>query len=151
MAWFSEVYSPPELRAFIERDFSPVVLRAQLASPQLHTFLLLEVRGQAVGFARINWARPVPLTNNTGAELQKIYFLPAFTGQGLGRLLMEAVFETVWQRGERVLWLDVLKSNPRARALYERLGFEYLGEKPFRTALGEIGLDVLIHRWRRQR
>lgn len=141
--WFSDVYSASELDAFLQRDFTAEGLRQQLAAPDTFTFLIHEVGGTAVGFARINWDRPVPFGEQRGAELQKIYYLPERTGEGLGRRLMAAAQETVAARGVRILWLDVLKSNPRARALYERLGFKVIGELPFATERGEIGMDVL--------
>lgn len=141
--WFSQVYSAAELEAFLQRDFTEEGLRKQLENPQAFTFLVHEVAGAAVGFARINWDRPLPFSDLRGAELQKIYYLPARTGQGLGRKMVAAVKEKVATRGVGILWLDVLKSNPRARALYEQLGFRFMGELPFATGRGEIGMDVL--------
>lgn len=142
-AWFSDVYSLAELNAFLERDFTEEGLRQQILQPDAFTFLLHEMAGTAIGFARINWDRPIPFSEERGAELQKIYYLPTSTGQGHGRKLMAAVIDEVGERGVTALWLDVLKSNPRARALYERLGFEWVGELPFKTDVGEIGMDVL--------
>ncbi len=142
--WFADIYSREEMRAFLARDFAEAVLQEQLAQPQKHLFLLHEIDQESVGFARINWDRPIPGTGFKGAELQKIYYLRQHTGYGLGSSLMQAVISTVKERRERRLWLDVLKSNPRALALYERLGFRRLGERPFATARGEIGLHVLL-------
>lgn len=141
--WFADVYTDAELRAFIERDFSVAVLRKQLADSEAMTFLLHEVAGELLGFARINWAQPVPLEGGHGAELQKIYYLPKCTGRGLGRRMMAAVIDTVAARGVRTLWLDVLGSNPRALAFYEQLGFVRVGELPFATDRGAIGMVVL--------
>ena len=44
-------------------------------------------------------------------------------GQGIGTALMEAVFETGRARGYHSIRLDVIDSNWRAKALYERMGF----------------------------
>lgn len=142
-AWFADVYTDEELQAFLRRDFREDVLRSQIESPLLHTFLIHELKGQPSGFARLNWHKPIPLTEDSGAELQKIYYLPQCTGKGLGRKLMAAVIATVAARGEKLLWLDVLDNNPRARDFYQELGFEILGAKPFATGRGEIGMHVL--------
>jgi ribosomal protein S18 acetylase RimI-like enzyme len=49
-------------------------------------------------------------------------------GQGHGTALVEAALEVARERGCRRVELDVQDDNPRARALYERLGFaEKLG------------------------
>ena len=141
--WFANVYTDEELQAFLERDFAEEVLAAHISSRETYTYLIHELHGQAVGFARINWHRPIPLSKGTGAELQKIYYLPAHTGKGLGRELMMAVIKTVAARGESILWLDVLDNNPRACEFYKKLGFEILGAKPFVTGRGSIGMQVL--------
>lgn len=141
--WFADVYTEEELQSFLKRDFTESVLRKQIENSEAHTFLVHEIDGQPAGFARINWCKPVPLTDDSGAELQKIYYLPEFTGRGLGRALMQAVIDTVAVRNERYLWLDVLNNNPRACAFYLELGFEILGSKRFATGRGEIGMQVL--------
>ncbi|MEO0956913.1 MAG: GNAT family N-acetyltransferase [Pseudomonadota bacterium] len=48
-------------------------------------------------------------------------------GRGVGTLLLERVAEEARTRGCGVVRLDVIEANPRARALYERLGFEAVG------------------------
>jgi GNAT superfamily N-acetyltransferase len=53
-------------------------------------------------------------------------------GQGIGTLLLAALYEEASQRGYRSIRLDVIDANWRARALYERQGFlatrtEHLG------------------------
>lgn len=48
---------------------------------------------------------------------------PAQRGQGIGTQLLDAICEHARENGYRDVRLDVLDSNPRARALYERRGF----------------------------
>ncbi|MDA8586624.1 GNAT family N-acetyltransferase [Rhodobacteraceae bacterium] len=58
----------------------------------------------------------------------------AARGQGIGTLLLRAIKEEAVMRGCASVRLDVIDSNPRAKALYEREGFA-AGE---RTALGPL-------------
>jgi len=44
-------------------------------------------------------------------------------GQGVGTLLLHAVFEFAREHGYRSVRLDVVDTNPDARRLYEQLGF----------------------------
>ncbi len=44
-------------------------------------------------------------------------------GQGIGTLLLHAVFQFAREHGYRSVRLDVVDTNPDARRLYERLGF----------------------------
>lgn len=58
---------------------------------------------------------------------------PTCRGQGIGRALIDWLGE----RGRRrypTLALDVAVNNPRAQALYERLGFRLVAERPSRLS-----------------
>ena len=48
---------------------------------------------------------------------------PAARGQGVGTLLLHALFDIAQQQQMRTIRLDVVDTNPAARRLYERLGF----------------------------
>lgn len=52
----------------------------------------------------------------------KIYVLPAAQGKGIGRRLLNAAFEQVGDSAD--IRLEFVKGNERARAFYERAGFE---------------------------
>ncbi len=59
-------------------------------------------------------------------------------GRGLGTQLLERFFEVADEATGAVCALDVSVENPRAQALYERLGFEVTVERPSRLRRGEI-------------
>jgi len=50
-------------------------------------------------------------------------------GSGLGRLLVRAAEIELRTRGFRAAEIGAEKENPRARALYERLGYAVIGER----------------------
>lgn len=43
--------------------------------------------------------------------------------QGVGTALLQALFDLAYVRGYKEIRLDVIDTNPRARALYQRMGF----------------------------
>ncbi|MDY4036396.1 MAG: GNAT family N-acetyltransferase [Candidatus Pseudoscilispira sp.] len=53
-----------------------------------------------------------------------LYLLPECWGKGCGKLLLSAVVEQLEPMGYRNRFLWVLESNQRARAFYERMGFQ---------------------------
>jgi ribosomal protein S18 acetylase RimI-like enzyme len=60
-------------------------------------------------------------------------------GQGVGSRLVEAICDEARERGYAEVRLDVIDTNWRARALYERLGFRATGEErlgPLRHIFG---------------
>ncbi|GGH35210.1 Ribosomal protein S18 acetylase RimI [Cribrihabitans marinus] len=63
----------------------------------------------------------------------------AARGRGVGTALLEAVIAEARARDLAEVQLDVIDVNPRARALYERVGFRAIGEEelgPFRHVFG---------------
>jgi ribosomal protein S18 acetylase RimI-like enzyme len=144
---FAHYWSPAGLDAFLLRDFSDDALRLSLASPRHAWFLMEADDAGAVGFAKLNWASVEPVSDETGAELQKIYFRANAVGRGFGGILLEHVLRAATANGEPSLWLNVLKTNTSALRFYRAHGFDTIGERPFRSDMGEdIGMWVLSRR-----
>lgn len=55
---------------------------------------------------------------------------PDYRGHGVGRCLLAHGLLAAYQRGARLAYLEVRRSNQAARILYERFGFEVVGERP---------------------
>ncbi|MET1416352.1 GNAT family N-acetyltransferase [Roseibium sp. HPY-6] len=53
-----------------------------------------------------------------------IFVSEAARGQGIGKALLERIFELAAERDLKRVRLDVIDKNTRAKALYERVGFE---------------------------
>lgn len=54
---------------------------------------------------------------------------PAARGMGVGSALLDAILDTARARNLNAVRLDVINTNPRAKALYERKGFVNVGEE----------------------
>lgn len=64
---------------------------------------------------------------------------PTARGMGLGTTLLDGITAEAARRGCAKVRLDVIDTNPRARALYERRGFKAIGTEdvfPFRWLFG---------------
>ena len=75
-------------------------------------------------------------TENKRFLMDGIFVDPAARGQGVGTRLLEAIAQEAATRGYAEVRLDVIDSNARARALYERRGF---------TAVGTTSTGLLRH------
>jgi ribosomal protein S18 acetylase RimI-like enzyme len=81
--------------------------------------------GFPVGKAGIDYAK------SPGAGLiHQVAVHEALQSCGIGRLLMTAAEERIRARGCARAVLGVEQNNPRARALYEKLGYEPYAEAP---------------------
>ena len=53
-----------------------------------------------------------------------------YTGQGIGRIMLERLLSVAKEKGYEQVELDVVATNERAIRLYKRLGFEICGTFP---------------------
>ncbi|MBP6997609.1 MAG: GNAT family N-acetyltransferase [Phycicoccus sp.] len=91
--------------ALDEEDFLPAESRVALTAD-----------GEAVGF----------VTVSTG-WIDQVGVVPAWRGRGLGAHLVVRSVTALRKQGPKAVWLAVNIDNPRARALYERIGFKSKG------------------------
>ena len=72
-------------------------------------------------------------TGDGDIELRRIYTLPLAQGTGLGTALMTRAIDDARAMGRGRLLLGVLGKNLRARAFYERHGFDVVGRRQYRV------------------
>jgi ribosomal protein S18 acetylase RimI-like enzyme len=90
------------------------------------SFLLLAERdGRPVGYAavRLSGTEATLVVGERVAELETLSVLPEERGNGLGGLLMDAVYAELRALGIEELGVAVMAGNDRALAFYERRGF----------------------------
>lgn len=153
---FPDIWSPNRMEAYIAGEFASDAVLKSLDQPDRAVWMIAETQGVAIGFAKLNWSLELPVAQGMGVprplgtELQKLYFQAAHLGRGHGARMIDAIVAAVkaHEAGTRtpLLWLQVLKSNARARAFYGRHGFEVVEQVPFGTDLKEIGLWVMARR-----
>lgn len=68
-------------------------------------------------------------------------------GQGVGTALLLAIIDTATRQGLSKVTLDVIDSNPRAKALYTRVGFQKTGTEslgPLRHIFGFSTAEKMV-------
>ena len=103
-----------------------------------HQLWTLE-EGDLVGFALF----ATPAGDET-AHLLKILLVPEKRGGGTALKFWEMIREELQNSGFRSVYLEVEKSNQRARAFYEKLGFQLLREVKSYYSDGEAGLMMQL-------
>ena len=79
--------------------------------------------GTVAGLAMVS-LRPEPLTGDPSAHLEALAVADGYEGLGIGRRLIHAAEQDAARQGAKSMTLHVLTENERARALYERAGFD---------------------------
>lgn len=126
---FGHLYSPENLAAFLEVH-SVANWLAELSDPRF-AVRLVELDGEAIGFAKLG---PPSLPFETRApaiELRQFYVLAPWQGRGVAATLMAWVLAAAADRGAEEIYLSVFIDNERARRFYERYGFEPVGRYDF--------------------
>lgn len=90
-------------------------------SKEGHAFFVIENEGALQGVAGI-----APLKGGEAGvcELQKMYFLPALRGKGMGKVLLGKCIAEAQFMGYQQMYLETLASMVAANGLYKKYGFE---------------------------
>ena len=133
-ATFGHLYSPEDLRDFLETSYNPATLAEEVADPQYVWRMAWDADGRALGYLQCG---PVSLPHAEAdparhGELKRLYVAPAAQGKGLGKILLAAALGHLAERfGEAPQWIGVWSENHRAQALYAAHGFVRVGAYAF--------------------
>ncbi|KRA57730.1 acetyltransferase [Caulobacter sp. Root655] len=143
---FAHLYPTQDLETFLAYAYGLERTRRDLADPDKATWLLEDEDGEAIGYALAGpCGLPHPDASPAHGELHRVYVLKSHQGGGRGSLLLNAALDWLEKDGPRPLWIGVWSENFGAQKLYERLGFEKVGE--YRFAVGETrDLEFILRR-----
>jgi ribosomal protein S18 acetylase RimI-like enzyme len=126
---FGHLYRPEDLAAFLDQAGAET-FEAELSDPSFDLGIA-QADGTAVGFAKLGEpSLPIETPLDT-LELGQIYVLRDWQGAGIGPALFDWAAARARERGGRFLQLTVYVDNHRAKAFYERRGFEEVGRYDF--------------------
>jgi GNAT superfamily N-acetyltransferase len=130
---YGPILSSAQIDYMIGLFYSSEALERQMYTG--HRFLLTMEGDMACGFAGYEFDFPVTGT----AKLHKLYVLPDWQGQGVGRILLDYVIQEALAAGNESLILNVNRHNP-AKAFYERAGFKIMSSEDI-----DIGGDYFMN------
>jgi len=117
-----------ELRAYLDTIFGVAKVRASLGKPENAYWLALSER-LPVSYAKIKHpSAPSGQAEKGAAQLQKIYVLNEFHGEGIGKALLQQALNEAERRCAPTIGLDVLHENKRAIEFHKTHGFAMTGE-----------------------
>lgn len=142
---FARDNTPEDMAAYLAASFGPQKQAEELADPLSH-FLIAEVDGAPVGYARLHLGEPpATITGRMPVEIVRFYAVREWIGGGVGAALMATCLALAAEKGCDTIWLDVWERNPRAIAFYRKWGFAPVGEQAFQLG-GDLQHDLLMQR-----
>jgi ribosomal protein S18 acetylase RimI-like enzyme len=112
---------------YINKSFSVKNLLKELEDE--HTrFFLIYYNEEAVGFLKLHIDEPAEGEENQNAlELERIYLLKSASGKGIGKFVLDFVFQIAKEQNKDFVWLKVMDSSTDAIRFYKNYGFEISG------------------------
>ena len=135
-----------EYANFITKQFSEERLQ-DLIVQHSDCLIVAEYKGNLVGVAEIEFNKKSPVGNLIATELNKLYILEWFCGQGIGYKLLTEAEKIVREKSLNEMWLWVYKENHRAIQFYERQNYVCIGNAPFQMELNRYDNKVMVKKW----
>jgi len=110
---------------YIDKSFSVKNLLRELEDENAR-FSIIYCNEEAVGFLKLNIDAPLQDEENA-LELERIYLTKAASGKGIGKFVLDFVFQIAKEQNKNLVWLKVMDSSTDAIGFYKNNGFEICG------------------------
>lgn len=126
---FAHLYNPEDLTSFLDESHSMESYRAWLADPANLIRVAEDEDGTLLAYLLCSaLALPAKDPKPGAVELKRVYVDASLQGRGLGSRFIQEAVDWAKARGAPEMYLSVFSGNPEARRLYDRLGWEKVGE-----------------------
>ncbi|MDF7626693.1 GNAT family N-acetyltransferase [Lactobacillaceae bacterium L1_55_11] len=140
---YQDTSAHDDLQAYFDENLSEAQLKDELNQPHAIFFWIM-AGSKVAGFLKLN-------TNDSQSEdfgdeyleVERIYILPDFKRQGLGRRAIEFAESEAYQLGKHFIWLGVWEGNHHAQRFYEKMGFLPFSEHTFQVG-SDPQRDILL-------
>lgn len=126
---FAHLYRPDDLNAYLDAAHTPEFYNQAVRDPAFHVRVAETEQGR-LGAYMVCSPLDLPVENpQAGAlELMRVYVDQPLQGRALGTAFVRECMAWARRRAAPELYLSVFSENEGARRLYERFGFEKVGE-----------------------
>jgi ribosomal protein S18 acetylase RimI-like enzyme len=128
---FKDQNNPEDFQSYLNRAFALEQLQMEIETKGT-TFYLVYGNEKLCGYFKINRnGAQTDVKQADSMEMERIYVLSSFQGQGIGTKIMAHVLHMAKEVQMSFLWLGVWEKNIAAIRFYQRLGFEKFGTHPY--------------------
>ena len=128
---FAAQNSEEDLLLYVDSAFTTEQMSQQIKNPFCeHYFAVIE--DHIIGYLKLNTgSAQTEKQDDEALEVERIYVLKNFIGQGIGQSLLDKAFQRSREKGCKAIWLGVWNKNERAIRFYQKNGFKVVGQHVF--------------------
>ncbi len=112
------IISPAQIEYMLEKMYSSAILRSEMEN-EGYRYVLVSDQDEPIGYLAFRHD-----DKTASILLSKIYLLPLYHEEGIGRQMLQYVKNDAATLGAKTIQLFVNKNNTKAIRAYERFGFE---------------------------
>ena len=128
---FAHLNTKKDMQDYLEDAFNVEKLNSEL-NDKNSEFYFLYYNDKIAGYLKVNEApSQTDINDKESLEIERIYVLGEFQGEGLGRYLMKEALEMARKRNKKYAWLGVWEKNEKAICFYKKNGFYEIGTHSF--------------------
>ncbi len=128
---FEAANTTEDMLLHCESHYSEVIQLREVLDPAIEP-LVCDHGGNLIGFAQLRRGQPPGcIKAERPVEIQRLYVSKEWHGKGVAQDLMAASIVMAEEANADHVWLGVWERNPRAIAVYRKLGFSEVGDHVF--------------------
>jgi ribosomal protein S18 acetylase RimI-like enzyme len=140
---FGSENSKEDLDNYLKTAYGYQKLKNEVSNPDTE-FQLIYYDDKLSGYIKINVGHAqTELKEDAGLEIERIYIRKPFHRFGLGKYLVNYVFNKAQELNKDYVWLGVWEHNEGAITFYHKQGFFAFNEHIFNLG-GDIQRDILM-------
>jgi len=115
---------------YLDKHFTIAAITNEHQNPESQFFFALQ-EDNVVGYFKINSGIAQTEAISNALEVERIYVLTRYKGQGIGRIMINHTIKIAKKQKCKSLWLGVWNQNPAAIGFYKKMGFEVFDTHSF--------------------
>ena len=140
---YEHLNKPTNFKDYLEKAFTKSKLLAEVLNEESYYYFIIS-GGDVLGYLKLNIGSSQSENfDDDYMEIERIYLLAQYHRMGIGRKMMNFVFEQAGKKGKKKVWLGVWRRNPNAIEFYKRMGFQITGDHIFKFG-DEDQVDLIM-------
>ena len=140
---YEHLNTAENFQAYLIEAFHIEKLEDEIRNPE-STFFFVQYSEMVIGYLKVNIGNSQSEEHSEDyMEVERIYLDHPYQGKGIGKRMMDFVFDIARLKEKSKVWLGVWEKNPGAIEFYTKMGFHESGSHIFRFG-DEDQIDIIM-------